>query len=283
MSHILISGASTGIGRAAAEYLAGQGWTVWAGVRKDKDAADLKAANSTIRPIMLDVTRPDSIEAAIGEISTALDGARLSGLVNNAGVANMAPVALQPLDEFKAHFEVNTFGLLALTQAALPLLGTDQSRSGKPGRIVNITSMGGKLTAPFLGAYCATKHAAESLSASFRRELLPFGIDSIVIGPGSVKTPIWDKAGKKNKDTPYADTPWGKAIQKFAEEFIAGGEQGLEPEDVAKVIETALTDPSPKARYAPVKNKLMNWTLPRILPARMVDKVMGKRYGLLKD
>lgn len=283
MSSLLISGASTGIGKAIALYFADKGWTVWAGVRKEEDANTLQDEDIRIRPVMLDVTKQDSIADCIAKISAELDGKRLDGLVNNAGIANMAPIALQSLDDFKAHFAVNTFGVLALTQAALPLLGTDETRTGKPGRIVNITSMGGKLTAPFLGAYCATKHAVESLSASFRRELLPFGIDCVVVGPGSVKTPIWEKAGEKTKDTPYQDTPWAESLKKFANEFISGGEDGLEPEEVAKVVETALTDASPKARYAPVPNKLMNWTLPRLLPARMVDKVMGKRYGLMPD
>ena len=283
MPSLLISGASTGIGKAIALYFADKGWTVWAGVRKEEDANTLHDEDIRIRPVMLDVTKEDSIADCIAKISAELDGKRLDGLVNNAGIANMAPIALQPLDDFKAHFAVNTFGVLALTQAALPLLGTDETRAGKPGRIVNITSMGGKLTAPFLGAYCATKHAVESLSASFRRELLPFGIDCVVVGPGSVKTPIWEKAGEKTKDTPYQDTPWGESLKKFADEFISGGEDGLEPEEVAKVVETALTDPTPKARYAPVPNKLMNWTLPRLLPTRMVDKVMGKRYGLTPD
>ena len=198
-------------------------------------------------------------------------------------IANMAPIALQSLEDFKAHFEVNCFGALALTQAVLPLLGMDEARTGKPGRIVNITSMGGELTAPFLGAYCATKHAMESLTDSFRRELMMFGIDAITVGPGSVKTPIWDKAGEANKETPYADTPWGEPLKAFADDFIKGGDDGLEPEVVAETVFEALTAREPKARYAPVPNKLTSWTLPRLLPRRMLDKIMAKRYGLLKD
>lgn len=280
MQSVLISGASTGIGRAIAVHMAKLGWRVYGGVRKKEDGEDLKSAHASIIPVILDVTKSDQIDAVVSKIDADLAGSRLAGLVNNAGIANMAPIALQPLDEFKAHFEVNTFGALALSRACLNLLGMDETRTGKPGRIINITSMGGELTAPFLGAYCATKHATESITDSLRRELLMFGIDAISIGPGSVKTPIWDKAGEKNKDTPYADTPWANAIRKFADEFIAGGDDGLEPEEVAEVVETALTDESPKARYAPVKNKLTNWTIPRLLPKRMVDKVMGKRYGL---
>lgn len=283
MPSVLISGASTGIGRSAAVYLAGKGWQVFAGVRKAEDGDPLKADNHAITPVILDVTKPDQIADAVTQIDDALNGETLSGLVNNAGIANMAPIALQSIEDFKAHFEVNCFGVLALTQASLPLLGMDRTRRGKPGRIINITSMGGELTAPFLGAYCATKHAVESLTDSFRRELMMLGIDAITIGPGSVKTPIWDKAGKTNKSTPYADTPWGDALESFADDFIKGGEKGLEAIEVARVIETALTADKPKTRYAPVPNKLTNWTLPRLLPARMVDKIMGKKYGLLKN
>ncbi|MAP93886.1 MAG: short-chain dehydrogenase [Ponticaulis sp.] len=283
MQSVLISGASTGIGRSTAEYFAAKGWRVYAGVRKQEDARALVEANADIVPVTLDVTKKETLDAAIGLIDSQLDGGTLSGVVNNAGIANMAPIALQSLEDFKAHFEVNCFGALALTQAVLPLLGMDEARTGKPGRIVNITSMGGELTAPFLGAYCATKHAMESLTDSFRRELMMFGIDAITVGPGSVKTPIWDKAGEANKETPYADTPWGEPLKAFADDFIKGGDDGLEPEVVAETVFEALTAREPKARYAPVPNKLTSWTLPRLLPRRMLDKIMAKRYGLLKD
>lgn len=153
MKTVVITGASTGIGRATAEYFANKGWTVFAGVRKEEDGAALKAsASGDLRPILLDVAKPDHVDAAVVEVAKALDGKTLTGLVNNAGIANMGPLALQPLDEFQSHFDVNVFGLLRTTQAFLPLLGMDTDRTGSPGRIVNITSVGGKLSAPFLGA-----------------------------------------------------------------------------------------------------------------------------------
>ena len=284
MNSVLITGASTGIGRATAYCLATHGWRVFAGVRSQDDASELNDLEPNIHPLILDVTTPEQISKAYEIIEPLLEGETLSGIVNNAGIANMGPLAEQPIDEFRAHFDVNVFGLYSVTQAMLPLLGTDRSRKGKPGRIVNITSVGGKLAAPFLGAYAATKHAVEAMTDTYRRELLPFGIDAIAIGPGSVRTPIWDKAEDKNADTPYADTAWGDSIQKFSDVMLKGGREGLRPEEVATVIEHALTRSRPKARYAPVPNKLTNFTIPTLLPKRMVDKAMAKRYNIkVKD
>jgi len=280
MKTVVITGASTGIGRAAAEHLAANGWKVFAGVRKHSDGEPLKQASENITPLILDVAKPDQVKAAVAAVSKALEGRTLDGLVNNAGIANMGPLALQPLDQIEQHFEVNVFGLMRATQAFLPLLGMDEAREGKPGRIVNITSVGGRLSAPFLGAYAATKHAVEALTDSLRRELVVYGIDAIAIGPGAVKTPIWDKAEDMNKHEPYANTIWAKPIEKFADVMLNGGREGLEPKVIGETIEKALSDDSPKARYAPVPNKLTNWTIPTLLPKRTVDKVMAKRFGL---
>lgn len=283
MKTVVITGASTGIGRATAEYFANKGWTVFAGVRKEEDGAALKAsASGDLRPILMDVAKPDHVDAAVVEVAKALDGKTLTGLVNNAGIANMGPLALQPLDEFQSHFDVNVFGLLRTTQAFLPLLGMDTDRTGSPGRIVNITSVGGKLSAPFLGAYTATKHAVEAMTDSLRRELVVYGIDAIAVGPGAVKTPIWDKAEEKNEDTPYANSEWADAIDRFSQTLLQGGRDGLSAEHIASVIETALSDPSPKARYAPVPNKLTNFTIPTRLPKRWLDGIFASRFGMKK-
>ncbi|MCR9224319.1 MAG: SDR family oxidoreductase [Hyphomonas sp.] len=280
MKTVVITGASTGIGRATAEYLAAQGWQVFAGIRKEADGAALVDADDRIKPILLDVTQPEQVDAAVETVRAALDGQKLAGLVNNAGIANMGPLALQPLDQFEAHFSVNVFGLLRASQAFAPLLGMDESLEGAPGRIVNITSVGGRLSAPFLGAYTATKHAVESITDSLRRELVLFGIDAIAVGPGAVKTPIWDKAEESNSSNPYANSPWAKPIEIFSETMLDGGRTGLDPIIVAKTIETALSAKKPKARYAPVPDKLTNFTLPMLLPKRVVDGFFWKRFGM---
>ena len=276
----LVTGASSGIGFSIAEHLAQSGWTVFAGIRSEDDAARLSEAHNLIRPVRLDVTDDASILAAKVRIAKSLDGKCLAGLVNNAGIAQMGPLALQPMDEIRAHFEVNTFGLIAVTKAFLPLIGMDETLGGPKGRIVNVTSVGGEISAPFLGAYCATKHAVESFTDSLRREMIVYGIDAIAVGPGSVKTPIWDKAENANQDARYEASRWGLSLDIFADVMLQGGKDGLSPETIADVVETALTARKPKARYAPVPNKFTNWVLPRLLPKRVVDGFMAKRYGL---
>lgn len=283
MKTVVITGASTGIGRATAEHLASKGWTVFAGIRKPEDGDALTAAHAGIQPVLMDVTKPEQLDKAVETVRAALNGRKLNGLVNNAGIANMGPLALQPLDQFEAHFEVNVFGLLRATQAFVPLLGMDESLTGPSGRIVNITSVGGRLASPFLGAYTATKHAVESMTDSLRRELVLFGIDAIAVGPGAVKTPIWDKAERDNSSNPYANSSWAKPIEKFSETMLEGGRTGLEPKVIAETIEKALSADKPKARYAPVPDKLTNFTLPMLLPKRMVDRFFWKRFGMTPD
>lgn len=279
----VVTGASTGIGRAAARHLAAQGWTVFAGVRAEADGEALvEGASGDLRALILDVTQPDTVAEGVRIVSAALGNRRLAGLVNNAGIAKMGPLAIQPLEDFEAHFTVNVFGHLRVTQAFIPLLGSDPAREGAPGRIVTITSVGGRIASPFLGAYVATKHANEAMSDTLRRELAIYGIDAIAIGPGSVKTPIWDKAEKDNEAGPYAKSDWAEPLKVFEKTMLDGGRTGLPPEKIAEVIETALSDPKPKARYAPVPNKLTNFTIPTRLPKRMLDRIFISRFGLKK-
>ncbi|WP_353257208.1 SDR family NAD(P)-dependent oxidoreductase [Hyphomonas sp.] len=280
---VLITGASTGIGFAAARHLSARGWTVFAGVRSQTDAAALtKGATGDLRALILDVTKDEQVASAVGVISQALGNRRLTGLVNNAGIAKMGPLALQPLKDFEAHFNVNVFGMLRVTQAFVPLLGSDPARTGAPGRIVTITSVGGRIASPFLGAYTATKHANEAMTDTLRRELALYGIDAIAVGPGSVRTPIWDKAEKDNAESPYAAGDYGPSLKVFERTMLDGGRTGLPSEEIAAVIETALSDPKPKARYAPVPNKLTNFTVPTRLPKRLLDGIFISRFGLKK-
>ncbi len=280
---VLITGASTGIGSAAARHLSAEGWTVFAGVRSESDGMRLKEGSAgDLRPIRLDVAKAEQVEAAVPVIAAALGNRRLTGLVNNAGIAKMGPLGIQPLKDFEAHFAVNVFGMLRVTQAMLPLLGSDPARTGAPGRIITITSVGGRIASPFLGAYTATKHANEAMTDTLRRELAIYGIDAIAIGPGSVRTPIWDKAEKDNAEGPYAASDWGSSLKIFEETMLNGGRTGLPPEKIAAVIETALSSRKPKARYAPVPQKFTNFTIPTRLPKRLLDKIFISRFGLKK-
>ena len=185
-----------------------------------------------------------------------------------------------PVEEFRRQIEVNLVGPYAVTQAFAPLLGAEPSLQGPKGRIVNISSVAGQLGPPFLSAYAASKHGVEGYSDCLRRELQIFGIDVIVVGPGAVATPIWDK-GEDPDDPKYRGTVWAAPLKKFATFFVEQGRKGLPAEHIGGVVYEALTSPSPRTRYAPVPGKFQNYTLPRLLPKRWVDRLIGKQTGLL--
>ena len=232
-------------------------------------------------PLLFDVTDQRAILSAASEVENALGGATLAGLVNNAGIAIGGPLAHVPLDAFRKQLEVNLIGAVAVIQAYLPLLGCDRSRHGKPGRIVNVSSVAGKRASPFMASYSASKHALEAMSESLRRELLLFGIDVIVVAPGMVATPIWDKAEQADF-SPFRETAYAPALSRYMAYVLDVGPKGDPPQRIARVIHQALTTPAPKPRYAAVHGKFMNWTLPGLLPKRFVDRKIGRALGLLE-
>ena len=277
---VVVTGVSSGIGAATARRLAGSGAHVFGSVRRLEAAARLQSElGDKFTPLIFDVREEGAVCAAASQVRQALAGSRLCGLVNNAGVAVPGPLALQPIAEFRDQVEVNLVGPLMVTQAFLPLLGTDPTLTGLPGRIINISSVGGKLGGPFLGAYVAAKHALEGLSETLRRELMLFGIDVIIVAPGAVATPIWDKAEEVPLE-PLAATPYGPALRRMRDDALNSGRAGYPPEKVAEVIWTALNTAKPAARYAVVINKLTNWTIPRLLPTRLVDRIIAGQLGL---
>lgn len=281
MKNVVITGVSTGIGWGATRVLTSKGFHVFGSVRKEADAERLKkefGANFT--PLYFDVTDATAIRKAAGQVRDALKGETLFGLVNNAGIAVSGPLLEIDPDEFRKQMDVNVMGPLLVTQAFAPLLGADRSLKGKPGRIVNISSVGGKMAAPFLGPYAASKFAIEGFSESLRRELLLFGIDVIIIGPGAVKTAIWGKAEEVDI-TPYGNSPYLPSLTKFRDFFLESGKQGLPPEALGRLIHKVLTIAKPKTRYTILKGRFMNWTLPQLLPKRMIDRTIGKATGLL--
>jgi len=282
MKTVVVTGVSSGIGAATAQALARAGFKVFGSVRRAEDAAALEAEfGEAFQPLIFDVTDEAAIAAAAAQVRTALAGTRLDGLVNNAGASIAGPLALQPVADFRKQIEINLVGPFLVTQAFAPLLGTDPSLTGPPGRIVNISSVGGKMAAPFIGAYAVTKHGLEAYSEALRRELMLFGVDVIIIGPGAVVTPIWDKAEAAGIG-PYAGTPYDAPMRAFSAWFLESGRRdGYPPARVAEVVLTALTTPKPRVRYAVVPKPLMNWIMPRLLPKRMVDRTMGKAIGLL--
>lgn len=279
---VVVTGASTGIGAACLHYLVGKGFHVFGSVRKEADAEAMrKAYGADATPLLFDVTDSAAVNRAAKEVANAIGGTPLVGLVNNAGVAVPGPLMHVALDEVRRQLEINVVGVLAVTQAFLPLLGARPKGVAKPGRIVMMSSVSGRIGFPFLGPYVASKYALEGLSESLRRELMLYGIDVIVIEPGAIATPIWDKASENDRSL-YAKTDYAESLDKVANYMITHGREGLPAVVVAKAVHEALTAKRPKARIALVSGKLMNWTIPRLMPLRILDKVLGKGAGLVR-
>jgi NAD(P)-dependent dehydrogenase (short-subunit alcohol dehydrogenase family) len=276
MKAVVITGASTGIGRATALYLSGRGHHVFAGVRKDADGEDLaRAASGRLDPVIIDVTDQGSIDAAVKVVGEATDGG-LHGLVNNAGVTVSGPLEYLPIEDLRKQLEINVIGQIAVTQAFLPLIRTGL------GRIVNIGSVAGRApSAPLLGPYAASKMAMEALTDSLRTELMRFHIPVSIIEPGSIATPIWDKAGD-DFDHLVSVMPeegmerYGKLIESGRKIAAAAGRGGIPPEKVAKAVEHALSSRRPKTRYLIGKDAWVRAHVEALLPDKVRDRAVAR-------
>ena len=269
---VLVTGASTGIGRATAELLHERGFRVFAGVRKEEDAESLRAAG--ILPLILDVTNEKHIAAAAKAIAD--DGGGLFGLVNNAGIASAAPLEFVPVDELRHQLEVNVVGQVAVTQAVLPLLRASR------GRIVNVTSIGGLIAGQMLGPYNASKFALEAVTHVLRQELGPWGIEVIAIEPGVISTPIWSTSAA-SADRMLAPrlaevtALYGAQIEAAQKMAANGTKNGIPPLEVAKAIERALSATRPKTRYPVGTDAKIGAALLARLPDRTRDRLLGGR------
>jgi NAD(P)-dependent dehydrogenase (short-subunit alcohol dehydrogenase family) len=282
MRSVVVTGASTGIGRAAVARAVREGAHVYPTVRKAEDAAGLSAEfGDRVTPLVMDVTDERAISAAAARVSDWLKGGTLFGLVNNAGVAVPGPLPHLTTDELRAQFETNLFGVHAVTRAFLPLLGADRARTGDPGRIVMISSIAGRNAHPFVGAYVASKHALEGYAQSLRRELMLHGIKVIVIAPGSVATPIWDKAESAGLER-FSATPFGPASNAVTNYMLARGRAGLPAETIADAVWTALSTANPRQRVTVMRGKFLGYTLPRLLPDAVMDRLIAKKLGLTR-
>jgi hypothetical protein len=276
----VVTGVSTGIGRAIAKSLTDAGWRVFGSVRKEKDAAEAAAAlGANFTPLLFDVTDEAAITRGAAEVKTALKGETLGALVNNAGIAVGGPVAYLNMDDLKRQIDINVFGPVRAVKAFAPLLGADRAMKGPPGRIVNMSSVAGKIASPFMSPYAMSKHALEAMSESLRREMTAHGIDVVIVGPGAIRTPIWAKADELDFEQ-YRNTEYFDDLERMKGMMQSFGEQGLEAEEVGALVLDILTSPKPKTRYAILKNKFAMWTLPNLLPKRMVDKFVARRFGL---
>ena len=278
MPTVLITGASTGIGRATALRLAGSGWTVLAGVRRTEDGERLAAEASAGRivPLRLDVTDAGQIAAAVEEIARR-DGGRLDALVNNAGIGVGGPLEVLSDEEWRRQFDVNFFGQVAVTRALLPALRRAR------GRIVFISSIGGKVAMGFNGPYAASKHAIEAVGDALRVELHRSGIQVALVEPGSVATPIWDKTrgvASEMQIPPELEREYGDIPAKMDKVLEDTANRGMPPEAVAEAIEKALSAQRMPSRVLVGRDARVMLTVKRLLPDRVFDRIVRGRIGL---
>jgi NAD(P)-dependent dehydrogenase (short-subunit alcohol dehydrogenase family) len=269
---VIITGASTGIGAATARELAGRGFHVLAGVRRDRDADAIRGPG--IEPLMIDITKADHIRALALRIEGDPQGRPVRALVNNAAMPVNAPVEAFTIDAWRRLFEVNLFGHVAVTQALLPAL--IQSR----GRVVNISSVGGRIAMATYGPYAGTKFALEAVSDALRRELGPFGVQVVVVEPGAVRT---EMAGRTiaaahelvSTMTPEQNQRYGGLVHAITAQTAAATELGLPADAAAKVIAKAVTAQKPRTRYTVGRDAALLALLARVLPDRMLDRVFA--------
>lgn len=274
---VVITGASSGIGRACALRLARRGWTVFATVRSEEDAQSLQdSGTDRLIPILLNVTDPESIWQAQQQIDASA-GSGLTGLVNNAGIAIAGPVEFVPMDDFRRQFEVNVIGQVAVSQALLPLL-----RKGR-GRIVFMSSIGGISSLPFFSPYSASKFALEAIADALRVELRPWRIPVSIIEPGSVATPIWEKSLQR-AEVAFSEYPeeahllYGEVVARMVKLSLRAAERGVPPGEVAKSVERALTEQQPRARYL-VGSETWQRILLEALPTNLRDWIISRVLG----
>jgi NAD(P)-dependent dehydrogenase (short-subunit alcohol dehydrogenase family) len=264
---VLVTGASGGIGFATSQVLTAQGFRVFGTLLPGEDDAPLKKAG--IVPVRLDQTNAASVESARADVLAQLGGAPLVGLVNNAGIADGGPIELLDMAAVRQVFEVNVLGVIAVTQAFLPAL-----RAAK-GRIVNVSSVSGRLAMPFLAPYCASKFAIEAISDSLRRELHPFGVKVVVIQPAVTRTGIWDKAAQQDLER-YRGTPYESVIPEAQRRILKNRTKGLDPALVARAIADGLTASDPPIRI-PVLKKRTKHLLALWMPDRVIDRMISKK------
>ena len=282
MKKIVVTGVSTGIGFSTAKILCNSGYLVYGSVRKEKDAQNAqKEFGENFTPLIFDVTDATAIQENAEKVQSELiSGECITGLVNNAGIALGGPVTLIDTEVFRKQFDVNFFGLIDVTKAFLPLLGAYKG-SQSPGKIINISSVSGRRSHPFVAPYSASKFAVEAFSDSLRREMLLYGVDVVLIEPGPIKTAIWDKAPDPENNE-FTGSDYEPALKRFYKMFIEMGKKGFDAEIIGNRVKEILQNPSPKTRHVITPNRFINYTLPGILSDRAFDKLTGRGLGLLK-
>jgi NAD(P)-dependent dehydrogenase (short-subunit alcohol dehydrogenase family) len=285
--HVLITGASTGIGKACALHLAARGFRVWAGVRAAEAGRQLEAeasAGGSLTSLVLDVTRPDTIAAAASQISSEAGSAGLQGLVNNAGIGVGGPVEFVSIDDWRRQFEVNLFGQIAVIQAFLPLLRKHVAATASgAARIVNISSIAGRVGQPMLGPYCGSKHALEAVSDALRMEVRAQGIRVHLVEPGAVQSEIWRKGTETlngvDRSHPLFEI-YGPTFGSIERILRVAAEKAIPAVHVARIVEHCLTARRPRARYLVGLDAKLGVMLKGLVPTALLDRVFAGAFGI---
>ncbi len=283
MRAVLVTGVSTGIGKAIAEELLNNDFFVIGSVRKEEDAKYFNENyEKNFKSVIFDVTNKKEIESAKKDVEKILSDneSYLCSIVNNAGIALGGPVRYLDVDVFRKQFEVNFFGLIEVTKCFLDML-IDNNKYKMKNKIINIGSISGKRSYPFVGPYTSSKHALEGFSDALRRELLIHDLDVILIQPGPIRTPIWDKA-PAIEDNPFLKTEYEIPLRKFFKGYIQLGINGFNPKVIGERVVKVLMTNKPKSRYVITPQKIKNYLMPGFLPDRWVDRLTGKMLGLIK-
>ena len=283
MRSVLVTGVSTGIGKAIAEELLNNDFFVIGSVRKEKDANYFNENyKDNFKSVVFDVTSKKEIENAKREVEKILldNDSYLCSIVNNAGIALGGPVRYLDVDIFRKQFEVNFFGLIEVTKCFLDML-IEENKYKMKNKIINIGSISGKRSYPFVAPYTSSKHALEGFTDALRRELLIHDLDVVLIQPGPIRTPIWDKA-PAIEDNPFLKTEYEIPLRKFNKGYIKLGVNGFNPKIIGERVVKVLMTNKPKSRYVITPQKIKNYLMPGFLPDRWVDRLTGKMLGLIK-
>ncbi|MCB0281463.1 MAG: SDR family oxidoreductase [Calditrichaeota bacterium] len=277
-NNIVITGVSSGIGFACTKRFINKGYTVFGSVRKPEDSESAKQLfkSGLFHPLILDITDEDSVKHAAEIVKQKINGAGVACLINNAGVAVSGPLMHISGVDMEKQFATNVLGTMNVTRAFLPLLGAERPCSFEPGKIINVSSVSGKISYPFLGPYAASKHALEALSAALRRELAIYGINVLVVAPGSVQSEIWKKNSFDLIIKKYGSTDWAGALKQFN----VDENTFMKADRIAEKIWKIHNNKNFRVHYPVVNNYIKNWLLPRLLPARILDIIIQKTLKL---
>lgn len=273
--NILITGASTGIGAACVSKFIAEGYTVYGSVRKPSDGESLLAHHgSRFHPLFFDVTDHEAIDRAAAELRDELNNQGLKLLINNAGIAVTGPAELLDVDAYRKQYEVNFFGLIAVTRAFLPLLGAMQDCPFIPGKIINMSSIASKRAMPFMTPYSSSKAAVDSFTEGLRRELLIYGIDAITLNPGPIATPIWEKIDPKVEAVNH--TVYGRVMKRFMKLVDKESANAIKADKFADQVFRTFKSKKPKTSEVIIKNRFFKYTLVNLLPDRAIDGFIKK-------